>query len=210
MSNDGVKSTDEYATPNAQDESLARWQASLGIATGGQTSYDRPQGYNLRASNSLKISTQSNHYRCSETSKDNKPMVIKMGVEYNISLTFKVNRSVVTAQPYTKNFDSDKAPTGIFYQGSYHVKSCVTDDDKHVCAARPQTPASMVKFVLRPQPCFKVVVPTSPRTKVLPPEIWAKIADHLTDKDLIPLGGLNRPFYIRLPALEIYAVRKPS
>ncbi|PPQ66751.1 hypothetical protein CVT24_008708 [Panaeolus cyanescens] len=169
-----AKTAAEYAQLDAEDESLARWKASLGIvpgATGGDASGPKvtvltleldsptlPQGKKIAFD--LKDTA-----RLAETKKN--PINIKEGAEYNVRITFKVNHSIIsgvrylqvvkrsgitvdkmeqmlgsygpspTGEAYTKNFDTEEAPSGMLARtGTYHARSRVVDDDGEVYAGK--------------------------------------------------------------------------
>ncbi|KAK1236693.1 rho GDP dissociation inhibitor [Marasmius sp. AFHP31] len=97
-----AKSVDEYAKLDAEDESLARWKASLGITGSGPGAASGPKvtiltlellSSTLPAGKSIvfKLDNKSSY----ESTKKN-PVVIKEGVEYNVRITFRVNHSVVS------------------------------------------------------------------------------------------------------------------
>lgn len=88
------------------------------------------------------------------------PITIKEGVEYNLKIKFRVQHEIVTglkylqavkragitvdksdemigsygpqAEPYTKMFPTEQAPSGMMTRGHYAVKSKFTDDDKNI------------------------------------------------------------------------------
>ncbi|KAG5725360.1 Rho GDP-dissociation inhibitor 1 [Termitomyces sp. T112] len=102
-----AKSAEEYAKLDAEDESLARWKASLGIvpgAAGGDTSapkvtiltleLDSPT---LPAGKKIVLDLKD-PIRLAEAKKN--PITIKEGVEYNVRITFKVNHSIISGVRY--------------------------------------------------------------------------------------------------------------
>ncbi|RDB22625.1 Rho GDP-dissociation inhibitor [Hypsizygus marmoreus] len=102
-----AKSADEYAKLDAEDESLARWKASLGIVPGATTSdaigpkvtvltleLDSPT---LPAGKKIVFDLKDTA-RLADTKKN--PIVIKEGVEYNVRITFKVNHSIISGVRY--------------------------------------------------------------------------------------------------------------
>ncbi|KAG6835322.1 hypothetical protein H0H93_002691 [Arthromyces matolae] len=160
---DAERTTDDYSF-DAQDESLARWQASLGIvpsasgqATGPKVTVLELQIHSPSLSKPIIIDVQKEQ-NANETKRFN----LKQGIEYHMSITFKVNHSVVSglryiqdahhtglrektgytigsygpqAHPYTKHFDTNKTPPpGLLYSGAYHVTSYVKDEDNEVYA----------------------------------------------------------------------------
>ncbi|TFK55825.1 E set domain-containing protein [Heliocybe sulcata] len=102
-----AKSADEYANMDAEDESLARWKASLGIvpgvaggpATGPKVtvltlelvSPSMPPGKRLHLN--LQDPAQVQEFK-------KNPVTIKEGVEYNVRITFKVNHSIISGVRY--------------------------------------------------------------------------------------------------------------
>jgi len=103
-----AKTTEEYAKLDAEDESLARWKASLGIRPGGPVAGDTshpkvtvlaleldsptlPPGKKL-------IFDLADKEKLADTKKN--PIVIKEGVEYNVRITFSVNHSIVSGVRY--------------------------------------------------------------------------------------------------------------
>ncbi|TRM68243.1 immunoglobulin E-set [Schizophyllum amplum] len=102
-----AKSADEYAKMDAEDESLARWKASLGIVpgvTGGDTSGPRVTVLTLElmsptlpAGKAISFDL-SNPARIADLKKT--PITIKEGVEYNVRIQFKVNHSIISGVRY--------------------------------------------------------------------------------------------------------------
>ena len=102
-----AKSADEYAKLDAEDESLARWKASLGIVPGAATgaatgpkvtvltleliSSSLPDGKSIAFDLTDSVSLAS--------LKKN-PVVIKEGIEYNVRISFKVNHSIISGVRY--------------------------------------------------------------------------------------------------------------
>jgi len=101
-----AKSADEYAKLDAEDESLARWKASLGIVpgAGGNTSGPKVTILTLElASPTLPpgkkiIFDLKDTAKLAETKKN--PVIIKEGVEYNVRITFRVNHSIISGVRY--------------------------------------------------------------------------------------------------------------
>jgi len=102
-----IKSPEEFAKLDAEDESLTRWKASLGIVPGVTTSsaagpkvsvltleLDSPT---LPAGRKI-ILDINDPKQLQEVKK--KPIVIKEGVEYNVRITFKVNHSIISGVRY--------------------------------------------------------------------------------------------------------------
>ncbi|KAG6880452.1 hypothetical protein C0992_000054 [Termitomyces sp. T32_za158] len=97
----------EYAKLDAEDESLARWKASLGIvpgATGNDTDGPKVTILTLELdSPTLPVGKKiildlMDAARLAEAKKN--PIVIKEGVEYNVRITFKVNHSIISGVRY--------------------------------------------------------------------------------------------------------------
>ncbi|KAK7695526.1 hypothetical protein QCA50_000162 [Cerrena zonata] len=101
-----AKTVDEYATLDAEDESLARWKASLGIVPGASTPASGPQVSVLTLELASPTLPSGKHLRMDvqspaslEEVKKN-PFVIKEGVEYNVRITFKVNHGICSGVRY--------------------------------------------------------------------------------------------------------------
>ncbi|KAK4047957.1 rho GDP dissociation inhibitor [Microbotryomycetes sp. JL221] len=160
------KTLQEYAELDKEDESLARWKASLGLGSGGAGASDGPKVQMLSlslVSDSRKqgpiVLDLTDAQKLKELKKD--AIVIKEGAEYAVELKFQVQGDVVTglkyiqvvrragitvdklesmigsfgpsAEPTTKRFVSEEAPSGMLARsGSYTVRSRVVDDDKTV------------------------------------------------------------------------------
>ncbi|TFY79995.1 hypothetical protein EWM64_g4015 [Hericium alpestre] len=101
------KTVDEYKNLDANDESLARWKASLGIgadAGPGDTSKPKLTILSLElTSPSLpagqKISVDvTNPAQLAQLKS--KPIQVKEGEEYSVHITFTVNHSIVTGARY--------------------------------------------------------------------------------------------------------------
>ncbi|KAF8665583.1 hypothetical protein AX16_000041 [Volvariella volvacea WC 439] len=102
-----AKTTEEYAQLDAEDESLARWKASLGIVPGAAASENAgpkvtvltleldsptlPPGKRI-------VVDLTNKDQLADTKKN--PIIIKEGVEYNVRITFKVNHSIISGVRY--------------------------------------------------------------------------------------------------------------
>ncbi|KAL5508467.1 RDI1 [Sanghuangporus vaninii] len=160
-----AKSPEEYAKMDAEDESLARWKASLGIAPGAAVgTAEGPKvtvlslelvSPTLPAGKSLVLDL-SDAQALAEAKKH--PFTIKEGIEYNVRIRFKgvkylqvVKRSGIkvdkmeqmlgsygpSPEPYTKNFPTEESPSGMVARsGTYNVRSRVIDDDKEVYAGK--------------------------------------------------------------------------
>ncbi|KAI6035252.1 immunoglobulin E-set [Pisolithus orientalis] len=96
-----AKSAEEYAKLDAEDESLARWKASLGI-TSGATSRD---------TSGPKVTVLTLELNSPTLPHGKKPIInyqslrsssvtIKEGVEFNVRITFKVNHSIISGVRY--------------------------------------------------------------------------------------------------------------
>ncbi|KAJ1310988.1 hypothetical protein OPQ81_009497 [Rhizoctonia solani] len=97
------KTVDEYAKLDADDESLTRWKASLGIGAGGGgdakfivkslflTSPTLPPGRT--------ISLDLTDPQALENVKKN-PIVIKEGVEYSVGMKFVIENDVISGLRY--------------------------------------------------------------------------------------------------------------
>ncbi|EJD53994.1 E set domain-containing protein [Auricularia subglabra TFB-10046 SS5] len=100
------KTVEEYAALDAEDESLARWKASLGIGAAASidtsgpkvtvlslflTSPTLPAGKTV----SLDLTDKAGLDTLKKT-----PLNIKEGVEYNVGITFKVNHSIISGVRY--------------------------------------------------------------------------------------------------------------
>ncbi|KAI0772679.1 immunoglobulin E-set [Irpex lacteus] len=101
-----VKSVDEYTQLDANDESLNRWKASLGIVPGASAPATGPKltmltlelhSPTLPAGRSIVINL-SDGAHLDEIKRN--PINIKEGVEYNVRITFKINHSIVTGLRY--------------------------------------------------------------------------------------------------------------
>ncbi|GAA6055344.1 hypothetical protein JCM3770_005301 [Rhodotorula araucariae] len=100
------KTLEELAKLDAEDESLARWKASLGITADAAPSTSGI-GPNVQIlSLSLTAPTRPTPIEFDLTSADKvkalrkDPIVIKEGAEYNVELKFKVNHSIVSGLKY--------------------------------------------------------------------------------------------------------------
>ncbi|KAF9451617.1 E set domain-containing protein [Macrolepiota fuliginosa MF-IS2] len=98
----GSKSPEELARLDAEDESLARWKASLGIVPGASGPASGPKvsvltleldSPTLPAGKKISLDI-NNSQELTETKKN--PIIIKEGVEYNVRITFKVNHSIIS------------------------------------------------------------------------------------------------------------------
>ncbi|KAG2013474.1 rho GDP-dissociation inhibitor [Coprinopsis cinerea AmutBmut pab1-1] len=101
------KSAEEYAKLDAEDESLARWKASLGIvpgATSGDTSGPKVTVLTLELVSPTLPPGKKIAFNLADpnaiASLKKTPVVIKEGVEYNVRITFKVNHSIISGVRY--------------------------------------------------------------------------------------------------------------
>ncbi|TNY23567.1 E set domain-containing protein [Rhodotorula diobovata] len=105
------KTIDELAQLDAEDESLARWKASLGIGAGAGAgagpSSSSGSGPNVEILGlSLTAPTRAQPIQLDLTDSDKvkdlkkSPIVIKEGAEYNVELKFKVNHGLVSGLKY--------------------------------------------------------------------------------------------------------------
>ncbi|KAJ7228800.1 immunoglobulin E-set [Mycena pura] len=101
-----AKSADEYAKLDAEDESLARWKASLGIVpgAGGDTSKPKVTVLTLELDSETLPPGKKIAFNLSDTQRlaDTKkhPIIIKEDVDYNVRITFKVNHSIISGVRY--------------------------------------------------------------------------------------------------------------
>jgi len=105
--NQNKLSPEEYAKLDAQDESLNRWKASLGITPGAPAATaDGPkltvltlelESPSLPAGRKIvfDLTDPANVARLPKN-----PVTIKEGVEYHVRITFKVNHSIITGLRY--------------------------------------------------------------------------------------------------------------
>ncbi|EJT97744.1 E set domain-containing protein [Dacryopinax primogenitus] len=159
-----AKSLDAYRELDKEDESLARWKASLGIGANAPAEASGPKVTVI----SLTLTSDSLfrpivlHLSDKENFKKN-PITIKEGAEYSVTVEFKVNHGLTTGlrfiqvvkragltvdrldamigsytageAPYRKQMHTESAPSGLIARsGSYTARSRVTDDDKEVYA----------------------------------------------------------------------------
>ncbi|TDL29241.1 rho GDP-dissociation inhibitor [Rickenella mellea] len=104
--NDKKLSPEEYAKLDAEDESLARWKASLGIGAAATATASGPKvtvftleldSPTLPPGKTIKLDlTDTAHL--SDLKKN--PVNIKEGIEYNVRITFKVNHSIISGVRY--------------------------------------------------------------------------------------------------------------
>jgi len=98
------KTAEELAQLDANDESLARWKASLGIVGAPvDTTGPKVALFSLFLSspslNGRTIELDLTNTTAIEALKKN-PVNIKEGVEYNVGIRFKVNHSIISGMRY--------------------------------------------------------------------------------------------------------------
>ncbi|THH05013.1 hypothetical protein EW145_g5108 [Phellinidium pouzarii] len=151
------KSPEEYAKMDAEDESLARWKASLGLGVASSAPAEGPKVTVLSlelVSPTLPpgktiILNLTDPTSLADVKKN--PITIKEGVEYKFGVKYLqvVKRAGVkvdkleqmlgsygpspTGEPYVKNFPTEESPSGMLARsGTYTVRSRVIDDDAEV------------------------------------------------------------------------------
>ncbi|KAM0791607.1 hypothetical protein ACM66B_006049 [Microbotryomycetes sp. NB124-2] len=99
------KTLQEYAELDKEDESLARWKASLGLGTGAGAAADGPKVKMISLSlvsdsrrNGPIVLDLSDSAKLQNLKKE--PIVIKEGAEYAVELKFGVQGDVVTGLKY--------------------------------------------------------------------------------------------------------------
>ncbi|KAG1753896.1 immunoglobulin E-set [Suillus paluster] len=157
------KTAEEFAKLDQEDESLARWKASLGIMPGastGDTSGPKVTVLTLELHSSTlppgkKLTFDLNNAAMMADIKKN-PIIIKEGIIYNVRITFKVNHSIISGVRYIQlvkrgGIKVDKVeqmlgsygphPEGEAYTKNFEeeespsgVRSRVVDDDGEVYA----------------------------------------------------------------------------
>jgi len=102
-----AKTAAELASLDAEDESLARWKASLGIvpgATAAEASGPKVTVLTLELDSPTLPAGKSIVIDLKDPSKladlKKNPVIIKEGVEYNVRITFKVNHSIISGVRY--------------------------------------------------------------------------------------------------------------
>ncbi|POY75111.1 hypothetical protein BMF94_1741 [Rhodotorula taiwanensis] len=150
-----AKTLDELQRLDAEDESLARWKASLGL---GGAAAPTSAGPNVQVlSLSLNSPTRPQPIVLDLTQPDKLAALKKERDEYSVELSFRVNNLVSglkyiqvvrrmgatvdklesmigsygpAADPVVKRFVSEEAPSGMLARsGTYSVRSRVIDDD---------------------------------------------------------------------------------
>ncbi|KAK0190860.1 immunoglobulin E-set [Armillaria mellea] len=102
-----AKTADEYAQLDANDESLARWKASLGIVPGtisGDTSGPKVTVLTLELHSSTLPPGKTLIFHLADKAKladlKKNPITIKEDIEYNVRISFKVNHSIISGVRY--------------------------------------------------------------------------------------------------------------
>ncbi|KAE9410304.1 rho GDP-dissociation inhibitor [Gymnopus androsaceus JB14] len=102
-----AKSADEYAKLDANDESLARWKASLGLDAAAAQAATGPKvtvlslelvSDTLPAGKTIALDLKDPAKVATETKKN--PVTIKEGIEYHVRITFRVNHSIISGVRY--------------------------------------------------------------------------------------------------------------
>ncbi|KAF7790879.1 hypothetical protein EIP86_001837 [Pleurotus ostreatoroseus] len=101
------KTVEELAKLDAEDESLARWKASLGIMPGSSGSVESGPKLTVLTLElmsptmpaGMKLSMDVTNPAALQSLKEN-PFKIKEGVPYNVRMTFKVNHGIVSGVRY--------------------------------------------------------------------------------------------------------------
>ncbi|KAJ3793214.1 immunoglobulin E-set [Lentinula aff. detonsa] len=102
-----AKTAEEYAKLDAEDESLARWKASLGLTAASSGNASGPKvtvltlelvSSTLPAGKTISIDLSDPAKVAAETKKN--PVVIKEGIEYNVRIKFRVNHSIISGVRY--------------------------------------------------------------------------------------------------------------
>ncbi|KIK55593.1 hypothetical protein GYMLUDRAFT_47808 [Collybiopsis luxurians FD-317 M1] len=102
-----AKTAEEYAKLDAEDESLARWKASLGVSAGASTNTSGPKvtvlaleldSKTLPSGKKISLDLSDPAKIAAETKKN--PVTIKEGVEYNVRIKFRVNHSIISGVRY--------------------------------------------------------------------------------------------------------------
>ncbi|KIY73749.1 rho GDP-dissociation inhibitor, partial [Cylindrobasidium torrendii FP15055 ss-10] len=96
-----AKTADEYAQLDAEDESLARWKASLGIVPGSSAApASGPQVTVLTLELASPTLPTGKHIIMDVSNPPKEAIVIKEGAEYNVRIKFKVNHSIISGVRY--------------------------------------------------------------------------------------------------------------
>ncbi|KAB5593387.1 Rho GDP-dissociation inhibitor [Ceratobasidium theobromae] len=96
------KTVAEYANLDAEDESLARWKASLGIAGGDQGGGSSQPAKFIVHSLFLTSPTREGDIvlNPNDPSTKNETITIKEGVEYSVGMTFTIENDVISGLRY--------------------------------------------------------------------------------------------------------------
>ncbi|KAI0796540.1 rho GDP-dissociation inhibitor [Abortiporus biennis] len=98
------KTVDEYAKLDAEDESLARWKASLGIVPGAASAENSGQPqvtvHTLELVSPTLPAGKKLTMNLDDKKPQEKPFTIKEGIEYNVRITFKVHHGISTGIRY--------------------------------------------------------------------------------------------------------------
>ncbi|GJJ79153.1 Rho GDP-dissociation inhibitor [Entomortierella parvispora] len=144
---------------DADDESLARWKASLGVASSGVSKLEDPHNVVVLQLQLLVEGRPDVILDLTQSVEALKQhsFTIKEGVEYRLKVVFKVQHEVVSGlkyrqvvkrmgvtvdkseemigsyaanpQTYEKKFAVEEAPSGMMARGHYEAKSKFIDDD---------------------------------------------------------------------------------
>ncbi|KAF7983962.1 hypothetical protein HWV62_18390 [Athelia sp. TMB] len=146
-----AKSASEYAQLDAEDESLARWKASLGLngAIAADTSGPKITVLTLELTSPTLPANKKLTFDIANKQTASDVFTIKEGVEYKSPLGLTLMYMSVDkleqmlgsygptsdGKPYTKVFDPEESPSGMLARsGTYNVRSRVSDDDGEVYA----------------------------------------------------------------------------
>ncbi|EKM59409.1 uncharacterized protein PHACADRAFT_157776 [Phanerochaete carnosa HHB-10118-sp] len=149
-----AKSIDEYAKLDAEDESLARWKASLGIVPGASTPASGPK-FTILSLELVSPSMPPDHTLIMDLQDLSQPKLdalkkttftIKEGVDYNVRMTFRVNHSIISGVRYIQivkraNIKVDKLDQmlgsyGVHPKGEPYVKNFDTEESPSGLLAR--------------------------------------------------------------------------
>lgn len=103
----GDKSVAEYAQLDAEDASLAKWKASLGITADAEAIVHDPSTQNKVLVQSISLNAAGRPPIVVDLSTQDKvralrstPFVVKEGITYRLVIAFKVQRAVVSGLRY--------------------------------------------------------------------------------------------------------------
>ncbi|PWN53691.1 E set domain-containing protein [Violaceomyces palustris] len=103
------KTLDEYAQLDAEDESLARWKASLGIGASGAGPTPNAPKLTLHSlslvsptapGGAVSINLEQGKEQLEALRKN--PLVVKEGVEYNVKIRFSVGSDILSGLKYVQ------------------------------------------------------------------------------------------------------------